>query len=651
MRRVIGLLLVWLTVGQTSFAAVDQETKTPYPFRIVLRTADHPSLTPIFRADLSKQLRQTLQNALGALANVEVVDLAATPKEKRDPLWENTAEKGLAFLDTVNTVTGIKTHFVFVDIIDGQYEIRLRQHDGVTGTATPVIRTVVQGDRQSVSLVVARAIGEDFGIVGTFDPSVGQDVPVVIKAGALGPIDSWVKQGDVFAVVQMREFRRAAKSPQGKDGKPASSAMTGQRVDGMLLQVRETPKSGTVICKIHSRYKMGLPRDASTVGYRVVKLGTTESIVKLRLTDAAGKPLQAGSLRVRVGESDFPGDATREREEMRLVDGVFVSKEPLKNVAFVLVTSNETPIARIPLELFANQIPVRKVNLDTNIDARNIAVDRARDMLDRIRGARVLMAGVFDEIERLQKKEKPKALEYGQTAFTSMDREVASLRADLTRLKERLGKDAPAGIFDAGEADLKALSNKSVELQNHLTKLKDVIRIENDPAAMAKRKTIEGILLDAKLNVQKANYEEAIANYREALKQSEDDPTTKAELEKKLAQLSSEWEVKDAAHGAARKFVYETWIKWESPTEMREGLPEVKKAIAKCREVNDRITLLKLYLTGPQVLERFYENLTKLTDAAVEDEDKAALKIYPTIGEEYQKILADVGKFLGAEAK
>ena len=188
-------------------------------------------------------------------------------------------------------------------------------------------------------------------------------------------------------------------------------------------------------------------------------------------------------------------------------------------------------------------------------------------------------------------------------------------------------------------------------MQNPLTRLKEVIRIENDPAAQAKRKGIEGLLLDAKLAMQKADFDQAIAKYEEAIKLSADEPAAKEELEKALAQLNKDWAVRDADHAAARKFVYEVWTRWEKPAEMREGLAEAKRAIAKCMAVNDKMTLLKYYVTGPQALERFYENVTKLTDAATEDEDKAALKVYPMIGEEYQKLLAEAGKVLGVDVK
>ena len=640
--------LVLLFLAAPLFAAVDPEAKKPYLLRVVLRTAEHPTLTPLFRADVAKQMRQMLQNALGPLATVEVVDLAGVAPEKREPLWQLVADKGLDALDGVTAVTGVKTHFVCVDIADGQYEIRVRQHDGCTGTATPVVRTVLEGDRASVSRVAARAVGTDFGFVGTFDPNGGGAVAVTLKAGDLGPVDQWVKKGDVFAVVQVRENRRPARPAKGKE---APSATTGQRLDGVLLQVQDTPRSGTAVCKLHTRFRGGLPRDGATVGYRAVKLGTAETPVKLRLTDGAGNPLKGANIRVRAGEADFPADGSRDREELALADGVYTSKEPIKNMAFVVVTSNDAPVARIPLELFARHTATRKVNLDPRADAQNDAADRTRDMLDRVRSARVVLARAVDELSDLQRKDKPKALEYGEAAVAATDKEITALRADVSRMKERLGKDAPATAFDATEADLRALAAKNAELKAHLGKLKDVIRVENDPAALAKRKTIDGLLLDAKLHINKADYEQAIEKYREAIKASADEPAAKAELEAALALLEKEWQVKDDAHAAARKFVYDTWPKWEKPTEMRDGLEEVKKAVAKCQAARDLVTLRKFYLTGPQVLERYGEAMKKLADAATEDEDKAAVAKLLPVGEELEKLLLAAGKTLGVDGK
>ena len=638
-----AMLMLFLAVP--AVAAVDAEAKKPYQLRVVLRTAEHPTLTPAFRADVAKQVRQMLQNALGGLAAVEVVDLAGVAAEKRDPLWQLAAEKGLDALDGATAVTGVKTHFLFVDIADGQYELRLRQHDGSTGTASPLVRTLREGDRASVSRVAARAIGADFGFVGTFDPAGGGAVAVPLKAGELGPVEAWVKKGDVFAVVQVREARRPAK------GKEAAPALTGQRLDGVLLQVQDAPRNGVAVCKLHARYRGGLPRDGATVGYRAVKLGTAETPVKLRLTDGAGNPLKGSNIRVRAAEADFPADATRDREELVLADGVYTSKEPLKNLAFVVVTSNDAPVARIPLELFAHHTATRKVTLDPKADAQNDAADRARDMLDRVRGARVVLARTMDELSDLQRKDKPKALEYAEAAAAATDKEAAALKADIARLKERLGKDAPPGAHDAADADLRALAAKNAELKAHIAKLKDVIRLENDPAAMAKRKAVDGLLLDAKLHINKADYGQAIEKYREAIKASADEPAAKAELETALAQLEKDWEVKDDAHAAARKFVYDTWPKWDTPAEMRDGLPEAKKAVAKCQAVRDLVTLRKFYLTGPQVLERYGEAMKKLTDAATEDEDKAAVRALLVVGEELEKLLMSAGKALGADGK
>jgi hypothetical protein len=42
---------------------------------------------------------------------------------------------------------------------------------------------------------------------------------------------------------------------------------------------------------------------------------------------------------------------------MTFADGVFTSKERFQNVAFVLVRNGDTPVARIPVEIYPDQWP------------------------------------------------------------------------------------------------------------------------------------------------------------------------------------------------------------------------------------------------------------------------------------------------------
>src|SRR5207245_207055 len=104
------------------------------------------------------------------------------------------------------------THFVFVNFVAGQYEIQARQHDGLTGQASPVIRRARTSDREFVARTAALLIGQDFGVVGTVTQKLQaqpETVRVVLKGSSLGtPSEGWVKKGDVFNLVQISRVGR-----------------------------------------------------------------------------------------------------------------------------------------------------------------------------------------------------------------------------------------------------------------------------------------------------------------------------------------------------------------------------------------------------------------------------------------------------------
>ena len=66
-----------------SARALDPESTTPYTLKVVLRVADQPLLTktPIFKEQLLRELQQGLHGALGAMADVEVIDVAKVDGE------------------------------------------------------------------------------------------------------------------------------------------------------------------------------------------------------------------------------------------------------------------------------------------------------------------------------------------------------------------------------------------------------------------------------------------------------------------------------------------------------------------------------------------------------------------------------------------
>jgi hypothetical protein len=399
---------------------------------------------------------------------------------------------------------------------------------------------------------------------------------------------------------------------------------------------------------MYNRYR-GLPqRDGLTVGFRCMKLGTGEGLLRLQLTDAAGTLFGPNTLQPRAGSSDFPDPLTpRQREEMTYADGVYTSRERFQNIAFVLVRSGETPVARLPVEVYPDQVAVRRVNLNPAAEPSPVQT-AAADLLDRIRSARVIQARCFEEVATLQKKDKPKALEYGQGAASALEKEADVLRSDLDRARDRYKGEAPAGLFDPCEADLRALEAKTRELKGHLTRLKDVIAIENDPKAAALHKQIEAALLEAAAAAAAFDVDQAIVKYEEALKLAAGEPGAKAEIERALTNLKTAWEPKDAEHADARKFVYEVWAKLEKPADVRDALPRARKAVAKCKAAGDKLTLGKMYAAAPQVAARYGERLKEMIAAATEDEDRQALAQYVKVSRELEDLLNDLGKELGA---
>ena len=137
-----AILAVLAAGGLAGAAAAESPAKEPYPWRVVLAAGRHPVLGPAFRDQLARDLRAALQGAVGPVAAVEVIDLAAVPKDRWDPLWVAFAARGWPALDPdpKRELTGVKTHVLTVEFRDGQFHLEAKQHDGFTGLATPVLR-------------------------------------------------------------------------------------------------------------------------------------------------------------------------------------------------------------------------------------------------------------------------------------------------------------------------------------------------------------------------------------------------------------------------------------------------------------------------------------------------------------------------------
>src|SRR5262245_34351891 len=227
-RLLAVLFLSSLCLCGESSATLDAETKKPYKLTVVLHVAHNRLLTDAFQERVERELREGLQAALGDLGDVKVV--------REHPKLAEVLDKGLRSLDAWNERSGAKTHFVLIDFSGSDYEIEARQYDGLTGTATPLVRRDRTQDREFVGRAAALMVERDVGIVGTFPAwpkgTKPQKVQLELKGGGLGaPMNRWVHKGDVFAVVQI----------------PTGSG-TGRVVPDAIVQVEAPPGEGEATC-------------------------------------------------------------------------------------------------------------------------------------------------------------------------------------------------------------------------------------------------------------------------------------------------------------------------------------------------------------------------------------------------------------------
>src|SRR6266550_5479032 len=143
-----------------AWAHLNPEVNTPYRLEVVLGFSEHRLLTDVFKDQVERELLASLESAFGELAEVKVL--------RDHPRLQAVRDKGLKqALDSWKDLSDVKTHFVLVDYVNGRYEVQSRQHDGLTGQASPVVRQELTPHRQLVARTSALQVDQDFGLVGT----------------------------------------------------------------------------------------------------------------------------------------------------------------------------------------------------------------------------------------------------------------------------------------------------------------------------------------------------------------------------------------------------------------------------------------------------------------------------------------------------
>jgi hypothetical protein len=570
-------------------ASAGPDMNGPYRLQVVLRFGDHRAFTDVFKQQVEDGLRDNLRAAFGGMAQVEVVRTHPRLAE---------VEKNLQALDSWKEVSDVKTHFVLIDYVDNTYyQVQARQHDGLTGQASPVIRRERTTERPFLARTISFLIDQDFGIVGEItNQGEKAHVDVALKGAGLGKsLDRWVKIGDVFRIAQVvgRGSERAFAVPDA------------------VLQVESLAnKEGIVKCRLFNRYKDPLKPAPGSLGFRCIKLGTTKAPLRVRLMlKDARPPKPLSAYPIHVHRQSFESNDAKQGASHS--DGYSSRLGEFENVAFVVVykppqQGKDEVLARVPVPILDD----RPVTI-----ALNIKQEKATPLLlaqdnwaSRINDVYLTNKGRFQDLSEHAKKSPPAELQKEAVQF------LVDLRADIDNLvKEReslieMQKDTPEIKLDlkAGDQGIERLRQDHDELDKFVTAQRDAIEKANDP----KRLEALNLVVRARGLEAEHDYEQAIKVYEEAQEVLND-----ANLGKKIERLKTAWKVKGDEHREARAFAYKEWPAAFDVNQLREFKDRIGRAgqmFEVCRKAEDPLTVKKLLATAIVHQEKLKDILSQL---------------------------------------
>jgi hypothetical protein len=629
--------------ASTASAQVDSEPKTPYLWRIVLKTQPHPLLSHSFRDQLKRDLEASLQPALGALGTVDVIDLSEIPRDRWDPLWQQFDDKGFAALEAQRDLNVVKTHFLKLEYKDGLYLLETRQHDGFSGLSSgyagfgsPVIRKQSVRVPELVGRTAGILIDRDFGLDGTVEPILGnqKEVKVIVRGGQLGQpgaLEPFVKVGDVFAVSVVKVTTRKEPEPirtsTGKiiarpPGSTPPKALTSTLWTKSLLKVSDIGAEGLLRCEV-----LGQPFPAgqgSVAGFRCMKLGTINSPLTVRLISKRGDSSKnAGLVTVQATDKGFGGPMAS-GDTLDFKDGIFRSNRSLSNVACITVSLGPTLKKPFSVPILSSETVNLLVEIDERAEEQAAFALTAIATVMRVTDARNAQSECFKATSSLiDRRKNTEALARAKSGYQAAEAAKLSIEEELKHLRETSEKlKFGSNILRSIDQQLEALKLFNTQLQNHMKTLEIVVARENDPTKAAKDVLAQELLGRIDIFLSSGEVEQALTAYDQLVGQVPENADFKAKREK----LKADWAPKNEAHAAARNYLLKTWPAINTIPDFNASIKDLGSSVEECKKNGDRYTLLKLLVIFSQAagklnelanpLDANNENDRKLLDAA-----------------------------------
>jgi hypothetical protein len=590
----------------------DLGLKEPYKLHVVLHVAEHRFLTPIFQDEVRRQL--------GDLLRLTLKELAVVTVDNRHELLGQILARGLQQpLDGWDRLSDEKTHFVLIDYVDGQYRIRARQHDGLTGLPSPVVREERTGDRRLVARKAARLVNRDFGLAGTVVETGEHDVKVALRGGALGvDLSPWIREGAVFAVARVR-----------REGNRRRSA----RVESALLQAVDRPAEGICRCRYFHRYAQDrLQEPGPEVVYRCLQQATTTTPLRLRLLDRQTFAPLVG-LQVNVSGAGFSGPFT---ELTTGPDGLAVSPKDYSNVAFVQIKNDGQTLAQIPVEIVADRTVVCRVSVKEEDGTRTRLVTRAEGWLRRIYEDLRLSNSRVTELNARLAQSLDEALRMAREGLKGLSREIEDLAAEHDAL-ESAARQVPGAIdLTEGEQRLRELRDQRKQLEDFIAQLEETQR-QNE-----KTRALKTLLQRVTLLESQADFPGAIALLEKIVQEN----PKEAEVHAHLEQLRKDWAIRSDQHKKAREFIYDVWPKKMDTAVLKENLAKAWDALHTCEKVGDKLSPQKMLPADLAHAGRLKERLEVLRRTPDREDARNEARAIGELAEELRKLHAEASAYV-----
>lgn len=619
MLRILCPCLLLLAACSPAGAALDPEVDKPYQLQVVLLLGEHRVFTPVFREQLERELRDNLQTALGSLARVRV--------EQNHPLREEIQTRGLLkALDSVRLVDDQKVHFILVDFVNGQYELQTRQYDGSTAMPSAEVRRVAVGDRQLVGRSAALLVEQDFGLLGTLpagigSPQQGQAVTLTLKGGKLGaPLDRWVQKGEVFAIAQIREGAAAAQAA---------------RVPDAYLRVAEAPRDGICICHIFYRWSPALPGGPGVLGFRCLKLGTTEARLRVRVVrnDRKREPLLGLSV---LFSRDFATPGKDDTHTSGLSEPV-QSRHLYSHLAFATIYKQTVRLAGpFPVPVLGETPIPCPVGDTQEADLRGPLESRLRSLARSVADSLLVYGAMANDFNRSSEKSPETALKNGRQGLRELRGNLTGQQSELLALRnEARSRSVPLDRELAElEQRMEELRGWYARFEEHLTELDRVQTQLKDPRI----KEWQGLLQRARALEDELEIDQALELYDKVFALA---PKIAPDLRERVAALKRDWALKNNEHRAARNFIYLTWPRLAEGARIQEQMKEAKEAFRVCREAGDRLTLQKLLRACKELVARLRKESDGLRPTTSED-DRREAEVLEAVATELAQLIRDV---------